>query len=160
MASFDPLKAYRQQSARTDSVPDVFMHAYERLAGYLHGAARAAEARDIERKTVEINNALKLVLHLESALDFERGGDVALLLKRFYRLIRQEIAKGSAELNAPVLREAAAHALDMRKVWEESLARSSAAPPADSATPVTNPPLNGFPPPGDSATTPSRRWRA
>jgi flagellar secretion chaperone FliS len=160
MATFDPLKAYRQHAARTDSVPDVVMYAYERLASYLHAAAQAAEARDIEKKTQEINNALTLLIHLEGALDFERGGDVALLLKRFYKLVRQEIAKGSAELNARVLREAAAHALEMRKVWEESLARSAGAVPSgNSATPVAKP-LNSPPPPPDSADAPSRRWRA
>lgn len=113
-------KAYRQQVIQTESMADIFVHAYDRLLGFLHAAAAATDIRDIEAKTLCVNQALDLLVHLQGALDFERGGEVAANLNRFYMLLRAEIFKGSARLDAGILRQAADHVVEVRRIWEQA----------------------------------------
>lgn len=129
----DPRKAYRQQLMQTESLPEIFVHAYDRVVGLLHSAAAATEARDISAKTLYLNQALDIMVHLQAALNFEQGGDVALSLNRFYTLVRQDIFKGSARLDAGILREAADHVVEVRKIWEQAQSLSAAANAANPA---------------------------
>lgn len=121
----DPRKEYRAAAIQGGSLPDVFIQAYDRIAILLHAAASAIEVWDIEKKTADLNRALEIIFHLQNALNFEKGGEVAQTLARFYSLIWREIIKGSAKLDPVVIREAAAHVAEVRKVWEQSLAISS-----------------------------------
>ncbi|MGH9403986.1 MAG: flagellar export chaperone FliS [Terriglobia bacterium] len=122
----DPRKAYRQASIQGGSLPDVFIQAYDQVTILLHSAARAIEVRDIEKKTADLNRALEIIFHLKDALNFEKGGEVAHTLNRFYSLIWREIMKGSVKLDAGIIRQAAGHVAEVRKVWEQSLAISAA----------------------------------
>ena len=141
----DPAKMYRQHLIQTESLPDVFIAAYDQLASILFSAALAAEARDIEKKTAEVNRALTLLFHLRIALDFERGGEVAGTLDRFYRLVHRDIVAGSSQLDAETLRQAAQHVIEVRKVWEQALAinpQNSAQTTAKLQPAPASPPLN------------------
>ncbi|MGH9398498.1 MAG: flagellar export chaperone FliS [Terriglobia bacterium] len=129
----DPRKAYRQQQIQTGSLPDIFVHAYDRVVSLLHSAAAATEARDIETKTLDLTRALNIIVHLQGALDFEHGGEVARNLDRFYTLLRGEIFKGSAKLDAATLRQAAGHVVEIRKIWELAQALDSSTASASSA---------------------------
>ncbi|MGH9351140.1 MAG: flagellar export chaperone FliS [Terriglobia bacterium] len=136
MTLADPRKAYRHASIQGGSLPDVFIQAYDRVALLLHSAAGAIEARDIEKKTADLNLALEIIFRLQDALNFEKGGEVAQTLNLFYSLIWREIMKGSIKLDAGIIRQAAGHVAEVRKVWEQALALSSAAAPdAVSAAP-------------------------
>lgn len=159
----DPRKEYRTASIQGGSLPDVFIQAYDRIAVLLHSAASAIEAHDIEKKTVDLNRALEIIFHLQNALNLEKGGEVAQTLARFYSLIWREIIKGSAKLDGSVIREAAAHVAEVRKIWEQSLTITAApaAPQASGARPA-NPyaasPMS--PPPAQEAHTSSNNWTA
>lgn len=151
MIMVDPRKAYRQASIQGGSLPDVFIQAYDRVAVLLHSAAASIESRDIEKKTADLNRALEIIFHLQGALNFEKGGEVAQTLSRFYSLIWREILKGSAKLDAGIIRQAAAHVAEVRRVWEQSLAigpannAPPAAPPeASRLKPSTAPSLNAL----------------
>lgn len=161
----DPRKAYRVAAIQGGSLPDVFIQAYDRVAVLLHSAASAIDSRDIEKKTVDLNRALEIIFHLQNALNLEKGGEVAQTLSSFYSLIWREVIKGSARLDAGVIRQAAAHVAEVRKVWERSLAISGPdeAPAAQSAgvrpaNPYAAPPPPAMPP--QDRSTPSNNWTA
>lgn len=116
----NPWTAYRQHTARSASAAGVFIQCCDQVISLLHSAARAIEARDIEKKTLDLNRALTLIVHLQGSLDFERGGEATQLLDRFYTFARGEIFKGSAKLDAGMLRQVATHFAEVRKVWEQS----------------------------------------
>lgn len=151
----DLRKAYREASIEGGSLPDVFIQAYDRIAALLHAAAASIEARDVEKKTAELNRALEIVFHLQGALNFEKGGDVAQTLSRFYSLIWREIMKGSAKLDAGTLRLAAAHVAEVRKVWEQSLAISAQSNPetVKASAPVPAPQFHSFIPRESTSTS-------
>jgi flagellar secretion chaperone FliS len=145
MNTTDPRKAYRQNAVQSASVADVFIQAYDELSIALHSAALAVEARDIEKKTQDLNHALALLIHMQGGIDFERGGEVAHTLNRFYTLIRKEIFKASCRLDAEGLRQAAAHVMEVRKIWEEAQAitlrnESTLGSPVRQTAPVGKPP--------------------
>ncbi len=166
MNTADPRKAYRQSAIQSDSVADIFIQAYDQLASLLHSAALAVKARDIKLKTRELDRALTLIVHLQGAIDFERGGEVAHTLNRFYVLIRREVFKASCRLDAEGLRQAAAHVMEVRNVWEQAQAltlrnESTQASPAPHAAQRGNPPMAASPDPFAAEPAPqSGGWTA
>jgi flagellar secretion chaperone FliS len=135
----DPRKAYRQSAIQTESMADVFIQLYDQLSGLLHSAAHAIEARDIDKKTADVGRAFTILIHLQGALDFERGGEVAVNLNQFYRLVRKEVSEGSVKLDAALLRQAGAHIVELRNLWERAqaitLRQAATAPPASIPSP-------------------------
>jgi flagellar protein FliS len=135
----DPRKAYRQSAIQTENMADVFIQLYDQLSGVLHSAALAIEARDIHKKIADVGRALTILVHLQGALNFERGGEVAVNLNQFYRLVRKEISEGSVKLDATLLRQAAAHIIEIRNLWEQAqaltLRQAATAPPASIPSP-------------------------
>ncbi|HTV53602.1 MAG TPA: flagellar export chaperone FliS [Terriglobia bacterium] len=122
MSTADPCKAYRQSAIHSESTADIFIQLYDQLSSLLHSAALAIEARDIEKKTADIGRAFTILIHLQGALDFERGGEVAVNLNQFYKLVRNEASEGSFKLDAALLRQAAAHVGELRGIWEQAQA--------------------------------------
>ncbi|MGH9405011.1 MAG: flagellar protein FliS, partial [Terriglobia bacterium] len=144
-----------------DSLPDVFIQAYNELSRLLYSAALAVERRDIQQKTADLNRALTIIVHLQSALDFEQGGEVAATLDRFYRLVQRDIVKASAQLDAVLLRQAAAYVLEIEKIWGQALALSNppqnaGAPPAPRSNRDDSPLPHGAAP----QNPPASRWTA
>jgi flagellar secretion chaperone FliS len=140
MSTADPCKAYRQSAIHSESKADIFIQLYDQVSSHLHSAALAVEARDIPKKGAELSRALTILVHLQGALDLERGGEVALTLNQFYKLVRKEIFEGSVKLDAAVLRQAAAHVMEVRNIWDQAQALSLSQTPA---TPVPSPSLAG-----------------
>jgi flagellar secretion chaperone FliS len=148
MSTANPCKAYRQSAIHSESMADVFIQLYDQLSSLLHSAALAIEARDIEKKTADIGRAFTILIHLQGAVDFERGGEVAANLNQFYKLVRRELSEGSAKLDAGLLRQAAAHVGELRGIWEQAqaltLTQGIAAPlPSAASTPKASRPGAG-----------------
>ena len=137
MNTSDPRKAYRQSAIHSENAADIFIQLYEQLSSLLYSAASAVEAQDIQKKTEELNRAFTILLNLQGALDFERGGEVALSLHHFYRLVRREISEGSVKLDAEKLRKAAGHVLEMRNLWEQAQAITDQHAAASPSSPVS-----------------------
>jgi flagellar secretion chaperone FliS len=162
----DPRKAYRQSAIHSENAADIFIQLYDQLASLLYSAATAVEARDIEKKTGDVSRALTILVHLQGAVDFQRGGEVGLNLNRFYKLVRREVSEGSVKLDAGRLRQAAAHVLEMRNLWDQAqaltlrLTASSAAAPSPLPTNASQGDAAFGNPASQEATPQSRTWNA
>lgn len=149
-------KAYRQHAIHSESMPDIFIQAYDRVIALLHAAAAATEARDIEGKTHHLNQAFNILGYLQGAIDFERGGDVAKSLNRFYKLLRGEMFKASIALDSDTLRRAADHTAAVRRVWEQAQMIAPTAPAVSQPQPQHMPSVD----PGSEMHAPSGSWSA
>lgn len=129
----DPCRKYRESTVHSSGPADVFILCYDEVIRLLHSAARAVEADNIEKKTHDLNRVLAFIVHLNGALDFEQGGEVARWLSHFYTLVREQIFEGSVQLNPDLLRQAAGYFVDVRRMWEEARAMGSANPTDGSA---------------------------
>lgn len=157
MKTLDAGKAYRQHLIQSESLPEIFVQAYDRIVTLLHAAAAATEAREIEAKTHHLNQAFEILGYLQGALDFERGGEVAANLNRFYSLLRSDVFKASVALDANALRRAADQIVSIRRIWEQAQAISAqAAAPGEPPQPQPLPSSN----PSVQTSSPSGSWSA
>ncbi len=135
----DPARAYRQLAGQGASLVSLVIQSYDQILNALYGAIRAIEARRIEQKTKDLNHALLMVSHLQNALDFKAGPQVAHNLERFYNLARRRIIQASAQNSTSVLQEVAQDFLSMREAWEQVEKSVASAQPAPSARQAQRP---------------------
>jgi len=109
-------QSYREASVQGATPVELVVRLYEQMLEDLRQVAHAIEKNDIHRRTEKIKHVILVVGHLQSTLDFERGGKVAQDLDNFYNLFRQRLVqvqfrpmtRGVAQLitDLTVLREA------------------------------------------------------
>jgi len=128
MMNNDPLKSYREYTVQSSGTSDIFIQCYDEVIRLLHSAARAMEAGDIEAKTRDLNRVFTFIVHLQGALNFERGGEVASWLNNFYTLARNQAFEASAHLRPDLLLQMAGYFADVRKMWEKTLAMGAENP--------------------------------
>jgi len=129
----DPARTYRQFAGQGASLVNLVIQSYDQILNALYGAIRAIEANRIEQKTKDLNHALLLVGHLQNALDFKAGPQVARNLEQFYNLARRRIIQASALSSTRILQQVAQDFVSMREAWEQvekSVVSADAAPPA------------------------------
>jgi flagellar secretion chaperone FliS len=84
-------QSYREAAARGASPVDLVVRLYEQIIEDLRQVAIAIEQNDIERRSNRIKHAILVVGHLQSSLDFAKGGKVAKDLDNFYNAVRQSL---------------------------------------------------------------------
>lgn len=92
---------------------------YEQAIEDIRRALAAQASRNIEGRTREINHALLVLGHLEATLDEDRGGAVAINLKRFYRQVRAALVEAQCRQSADVMERQIAFLIEMREAWCE-----------------------------------------
>lgn len=150
LMSSHPARTYRRLAAEGVTAVGLVIQCYDQIVNSLYAAARALEAGDIERKTQDLDHALLIVSHLQNALDFDAGGEVARHLERFYTVMREEILRASAAGRAPAIVEVAGHFVSLREAWQE-------VERANRPEPTPNPEAAA---PGSAPRPPSVRWSA
>jgi flagellar protein FliS len=126
-------QAYRQLSSQGANIVSLVIRCYDEIIASLYATVRAIERHDIEEKTDQLNRATTFISHLRAIIDFEKGGETALYLDRFYALAQREIVRASATLSAEILRTLAADFTEVRNAWEQVEAPRSANPPSPTA---------------------------
>lgn len=99
---------------------------YDGAIKFLNLTATDIENKDIDAKAEHSNRALDIINYLQSILDYEKGGDVAVSLDNLYRSIAVLILRGSAELDASLMRKAAELLVPVRDAWETNAQKMSA----------------------------------
>jgi len=130
------------------------MQAYDQIVSALGGAVRAIGDRDIEGKTRELNHALALISHLRRDLDFKAGGEVALVMDRFYAIARTQILEASALLSTEILQQAISQFASQREAWEQVERANS------TTSRVSDPAAPGAAGREEHTPMPSARWSA
>lgn len=112
--------AYQQSNARGASPLGQVVALYDTILRDFHRALAAIEAGQVETRVFELNHALTVIGALQSALDFERGGDAAKVLERFYNVTRPMILGA----NVRASREAILNLVDLyqgvRRAWQQA----------------------------------------
>ena len=106
---------------------------YDGAIKFLNMTADDIENQDFVQKAEHSNRALDILNYLQSILDFERGGDVAVALDNLYRRITVLVLRASRELDAPLMRRAAELLAPVRDAWETN-AQNAIAPPMPEMT--------------------------
>ena len=90
--------------------------------GALTAIARAKglmEQKNFARKSEQINKVTDIVIHLQSALDHEKGGEVAANLDELYAYILRRIMQANRDNDVAVLDEVAGLLREVKTGWDE-----------------------------------------
>lgn len=134
----DRSNAYREVAVQTSSPSKLVVMLYEGAIRFLRESVVAIESRDLNVKRQSIDRAVAVVQHLQSTLDMDRGGEVAVDLARLYDYINSRILEGSSKLETAPLEEAIKLLKVLLVGWEEvaERERNNPGPPALLAQPV------------------------
>jgi flagellar secretion chaperone FliS len=116
----------RVANIETNPLTQVVM-LYDGAIKFLSLTAQDIENKDIVAKAEHSNRALDIIHYLQSILDFDRGGSVAVSLDKLYRSVAVLILRASAELDPKLMRRAAELLKPVRDAWEAN-AQNSRAP--------------------------------
>jgi len=100
---------------------------YDGAIKFLNLTAQDIENKDMVSKAEHSNRALDIINYLQSILDFERGGSVAVSLDKLYRSIVVLVLRASKELDPKLMRRAAELMIPVRDAWETN-SRNTGAP--------------------------------
>src|SRR5258708_22967441 len=82
-------------------------------------AVAAVEANNVEKRVAELNRALNIFSELEGTRNFEKGGEVARHLEKFYMVMRSQVLEASIKNSKPLLLELIAHVGSLKEAWEQ-----------------------------------------
>ncbi len=92
---------------------------YEELLKALDAMAVAAARKDFTQRGEKQARALRLLTGLETSLDFEQGGDLAVGLARVYREARRLVIAASRENDARKIAEAREMLSGVAEAWAQ-----------------------------------------
>jgi len=104
-------------NTETDPIKQIVM-LYDGTIKFLNMCVSDIETEDFVGKAEHSARALEIITYLQSILDFEKGGDVAVALDNLYKRITVLIFRASAELDASLMRRAAELLAPVRDAWE------------------------------------------
>lgn len=110
---------YRKRAVETASPVGLVVLLYGGMVTALMRAVAAVEAGDVERRVAELNRALNILAELQGTLNFEKGGEVARHLEKFYMVMRSQVLEASIKNSKPLLLELVAHVSSLKEAWEE-----------------------------------------
>jgi flagellar secretion chaperone FliS len=119
MATLDAATVYRSTDLDAGSPVRMVVTLYDQAIRDLTQAAKAIDSNEIELRTREINHALMVIGQLRGTLDFDRGGEVARNLERFYLLLQSKLVEAQAKASKTLLHEQISLLLMVRDAWME-----------------------------------------
>ena len=119
--------SYRETAVQGASPVQLVALLYEQALEDLRRARAAMDRGDIETRTREINHAILVIGHLQTSLDKEQGGQVAVNLERFYDQLRAGLVSAQFNQSASTLEQQIAHLMQVHEAWCE-VERASASP--------------------------------
>ena len=135
------------------SAVDLVVALYDGIIRFLHSACDAVDRGDAEARRAASKRALDIIIHLQSRLRMDVGGQPAQALSEFYAAIVAEILQASQAAS----REKYLHAIDcvrnVREAW-----RQVAEDPAVNAKSSTTPSVSSGRPDGFESKEMSQGW--
>lgn len=111
---------YSQGNAHGASPLGLVVALYDTILRDLTRASEAISQGDVQKRTFELNHALRVIAELENVLDFERGGNAANRLKNFYAVTRGMILDASIKNSREALSQLWDIFATVRKAWNEA----------------------------------------
>jgi flagellar secretion chaperone FliS len=129
--------AYRQYAARGASPAAITGMIYDVAIESLNRAIRAIDRGDIPERVAASNKFFAVIAELRSALDYERGGEVARRLGRFYQIARGEVLQANIRIDRALFQKYARLFGDLREAWKKVERDCAGTVPAPESRPVT-----------------------
>jgi flagellar protein FliS len=109
--------SYREAAVRGASAVELVVRLYEQIIEDMRQAAIAVSKNDIPLRTNRIKHAILVLGHLQSTLDFERGGKVARDLENLYESLRQRLVAVQFRPSLRSVTQISTDLLAVRAAW-------------------------------------------
>ena len=108
---------YQQQAVAGMNPVELIVALYDGMIRFLHQAIAATENRNAAVRRQSIARVLEILMHLQSRLRSDVGGNSAKALSEFYAAVFALCLEGSRLESADRLREAIGCIRDVREAW-------------------------------------------
>lgn len=108
---------YQQQAIAAMNPVELIVALYDGMVRFLYQAIAAVERQDMAGRRIAIGRVLEILMHLQSRLRADIGGNSARALSEFYASIFALCLEGSRLESADRLKEAIACIRDVREAW-------------------------------------------
>ena len=108
---------YQQQAIAGMNPVELIVALYDGMVRFLYQAIAAIEHRDAAERRRSIARVLEILMHLQSRLRMDVGGESAKALAEFYTAIFALCLEGSRLDSGERLREAIGCIRDVREAW-------------------------------------------
>ncbi|MBI1749431.1 MAG: flagellar export chaperone FliS [Acidobacteria bacterium] len=115
----DPARSYKQFAAGSASPVGLVVMLYDAAMSSLERATQAVDAGDTEKRSAALNHVLAVIGELQGCLNFERGGEVAQRLERFYSVARGKVLEAHIKVSRKMLEELSGQFASLREAWQE-----------------------------------------
>lgn len=116
--AYNALSAYQAAAKMTSSLGAVVM-LYDGMIKEVGRAKSAIEEGRIEDRFNATQKACKILLGLQSHLDFERGGDISLMLDQFYHTIFRDLQQVNMKNSAALCQDIIGALSEVRSSWAQ-----------------------------------------
>jgi flagellar protein FliS len=118
--SAKPEMNYLQMAASGASPVGRIILLYDTILRDFARAQAALKAGNVEARISELNHALTVIAHLQSVLDFERGGEAAKHFERFYDVTRALIVEANIKASPESLENLIKLFSGVRQAWQQA----------------------------------------
>jgi len=129
------LQSYREAGVLGADPVELVIRLYEKMIDDLRRVSDAIDKNDIPLRTDRIKHAILIVGHLESSLDFEKGGKVARDLELLYKTLRFRLLHLQFHPSKQETSQMITDLLAVRSAWVQ-VERAEGAPPAAVGAPA------------------------
>ena len=119
------LESYRQTQVKSRTPLELVVMLYDGVLGHLAAAREAVERRDIPARRDALSRALAILSELQSTLNVEQGGDIALALDDLYGYSTRRLMQAAIDNDVAPIDEVRRLLEGLRDSW-----RSIASHPA------------------------------
>ncbi len=110
-------RAYRDSAVLTAPPERLVVMLYDGARRFLHQAAAAMRAGQIETAHVKLRRAEDIIAHLRDSLDHEQGGDIAPRLAALYGFWLHQLLQARFDRDATKLESVSGMLAQLRESW-------------------------------------------
>jgi flagellar protein FliS len=108
---------YQQQAVAGMNPVELIVALYDGMVRFLYQAIAATESRNMRDRRIAVGKVLDILMHLQSRLRMDVGGNSAKALAEFYAAVFALCLEGSRLESADRFREAIGCIHDVRDAW-------------------------------------------
>jgi flagellar protein FliS len=113
------LAAYKDNAVSTQNKGRLIVMLYEGAIKFLKLAIREIEAGNNEAKGQYISRAQDIINELNAVLDMERGGDIAVNLRKLYLFMTGRLAEANTKKDINILNDIIGLMEELNMGWKE-----------------------------------------
>jgi len=112
------IETYQEISITTQTQGKLIVMLYDGAIKFLKQAIKEIEAKNTEEKGKYISKAIDILFELNTVLDMEAGGEVAINLRNLYLFMGRHLTKANAEQDTGKIEEVINLLEELNQSWK------------------------------------------